>query len=248
MSFSTRDSKISNLSNLPMPSSWLLGAARKPSTSVRSSKISLVNRRRSHPSSTTLATSGFRSTASATTRTGTETFTSSSNTATLSYTGTSSYTAVLHPFILLTWRPPTATITLSTFLATNTNTWSNVNYTHTIHTWHVSSISTSNLQYLTPYKPSVSNELIQLSIFLQVGVHSFHNATIFLIEGTQKKSRIKEKSVVLRNPDSKRGYGDACASLFFFFFGLLALAQRSALRPGNICLLSKKKKHVTKKK
>ena len=65
--------------------------------------------------------SGFRSTTSATTRTGTETFISPSYTATPPYTATSSYTAT--PSRTVT---PSHTVTPSTF-STNSNTWSNVN-------------------------------------------------------------------------------------------------------------------------
>ena len=63
-------------------------------------------------------TSGFRSTASPATRTGTETFISPSYTATPPYTATSSYTAT---------PSYTATVTPSAFSGTNSNTWSNVN-------------------------------------------------------------------------------------------------------------------------
>ena len=69
-------------------------------------------------------TSGFRSTASATTRTGTETFISPSYTATPPYTATSSFTAVPS----YTSTPSyTAAVTPSTFSGANSNIWSNVN-------------------------------------------------------------------------------------------------------------------------
>ena len=69
-------------------------------------------------------TSGFRSTATATTRTGTETFISPSYTATPPYTATSSYTATPSYTVTPSY---TATVTPSAFSGTNTNTWSNVN-------------------------------------------------------------------------------------------------------------------------
>ena len=69
-------------------------------------------------------TSGFRSTTSATTRTGTESSISPSYTATTPYTATSSNIAT--PSYTAT-PPYTATVTPSAFSGTNFNTWSNVN-------------------------------------------------------------------------------------------------------------------------
>jgi hypothetical protein len=74
----------------------------------------------------TRPTSGFRSTASPTTRTGTETYISPSYSTTPPYTATSSYSAT---------PSYTATVTPSAFSGTNSNTWSNVNtQTRTGHT------------------------------------------------------------------------------------------------------------------
>ena len=79
------------------------------------------------PPLTRPTTSGFRSTPSATARTGTETFVSPSYTAT-PYTGSPSYTATPYATTPYTATPSyTATVTPSAFSATNTNTWSNIN-------------------------------------------------------------------------------------------------------------------------
>ena len=78
----------------------------------------------SPPLSRPSTTSGFRSTASATTRSGTETFISPSYAATPPYTATSSYT----PTPSYTVTPSyTATVNPSAFSSTNSNTWSNAN-------------------------------------------------------------------------------------------------------------------------
>ena len=127
--------------------------------------------------------SGFRSTTSATTRTGTEMFISPSYTVTSSYTATPSRTVT-----------PSYTVTPSTFL-TNSNTWSNVNsQTQTGYTTPNPSNTYSDTGTFTRTSVTPPSELRRPQTSPQSPLASVRNIVALWKECTLTAARPGEKS------------------------------------------------------